>query len=82
MTFVQSGNDEKTSQIIVEMIFIVIALQAQTMNSISNKEKTVKPAYESVACSVVEVEPQGVLCASNNGGEITGGLNAYNGSEL
>ena len=52
------------------------------MNSISNKEKAVKPAYESVTCSVVEVETQGVLCASNSGGEITGGLNAYNGSEL
>ena len=52
------------------------------MNIISNKDKAVKPAYESVSCSVVEVEPQGVLCASNSGGEYTGGLSSYSGSSL
>lgn len=51
------------------------------MNSINNKVEAVKPAYERVTCSVVEVETQGVLCASNNV-ELTGGLDSYNGSAL
>ena len=53
------------------------------MNSINNKEQAVKPAYESMTCGVVEVETQGVLCASNNGGgSLLGGLDPYSGSAL
>lgn len=53
------------------------------MNSIKNNEKAVKLAYESMTCSVVEVEVQGVLCASNNdNGGLYGGLNQYTGSAL
>ena len=51
------------------------------MNSINNKKEAVKPAYESMICSVVEVETQGVLCASYDE-ELTGGLNSYSGSAL
>ena len=43
----------------------------------------VKQAYESISCSLIEVEPQGVLCASNvDEGSLTGGLNLYTGSAL
>lgn len=53
------------------------------MNSIVNIKKTVKPAYESVSCSVTEIEMQGVLCASNSeSGGLFGGLGPYSGSAL
>ena len=53
------------------------------MNSFNKNEEAVKPAYESVTCSVVEVETQGVLCASNNGGgSLFGGLDPYSGRAL
>ena len=51
-------------------------------NKMSNNEKAVKPAYESVSCSVTEVETQGVLCVSSIGGSLNGGLNSYNGGAL
>lgn len=46
-----------------------------------DKEKAVKPAYESVSCDVVDVEMLGVLCESSSEG-LTGGLTLYSGSEL
>ena len=53
------------------------------MNSISNKEEAVKPAYESMTCLVIEVDTQGVICASNDDeGDHFGRLDPYNGSEL
>ena len=42
-----------------------------------------KPAYESLTCGVLEVETQGVLCASDSDdGSLIGGLTAYIGSML
>ena len=41
--------------------------------------------YESVSCNVIEVETQGVLCASesgSDGGGLYGGLGPYSGSAL
>lgn len=54
------------------------------MKAIYEKEKAEKPAYETLACKLVEVETQGVLCASNNGsdGGLFGGLGPYSGSAL
>ena len=53
------------------------------MKSADNNGKFVKPAYESLTCGILEVETQGVLCASNSDeGSLTGGLNLYNGSAL
>lgn len=53
------------------------------MKTINEKEKAEKPAYETLACKLVEVETQGVLCASNNdGGSLFGGLGPYSGSAL
>ncbi|MCQ2185037.1 MAG: hypothetical protein MJY62_06485 [Bacteroidales bacterium] len=53
------------------------------MKTINENEKVGKPAYETVACKPVEVETQGVLCASNNdGGSLFGGLGPYSGSAL
>ena len=53
------------------------------MKTINEKEKAEKPAYEIVTCKPVEVETQGVLCASNNGGgSLLGGLDPYSGSAL
>lgn len=57
------------------------------MNLSINKSE--KLAYESLCCRTLEVELQGVLCASHGGstpeeddGSITGGLNPYTGGAL
>lgn len=52
------------------------------MKTINENEKVGKPAYETIACKPVEVETQGVLCASNGGGSLFGGLDPYSGSAL
>ena len=44
-----------------------------------------KKPYENVSCDVIEVETQGVLCASESGedgGGLYGGLGPYSGSAL
>lgn len=45
---------------------------------------TVKQVYENVSCCVIEVETQGVICASadGSGGGATGGLGPYGGGAL
>ena len=43
-------------------------------NSNRNEINAGKPAYESMTCSILEVETQGVLCASNSPSELVYGL--------
>lgn len=55
------------------------------MPTINENGKAVKPAYESLSCNLLEIEPQGVLCGSNSGhsdGDLFGGLGPYRGSAL
>lgn len=53
------------------------------MNLSSQSEKV---TYESLSCRTLEIELQGVLCASHGSSEdegiITGGLDPYNGVAL
>lgn len=58
------------------------------MNKTNKKfSEAAKPAYESLACEVLEIEAQGVLCASRDvditgTGDGSNQLDLYNGHKL